>query len=91
MRSLQEVWGDAETVPLDFTKDDATWAASKISSAEGALGADVMELRNWLLRFGCASEKLRVVVARLADWMANHPPLPPPGPHKYVLLLKYHM
>ena len=30
-----------------------------------------MELRIWLLRFGCASEKLRVVVARLADWMAN--------------------
>ena len=30
-----------------------------------------MELRNWLLRFGCASEELRVVVASLADWMAN--------------------
>ena len=30
-----------------------------------------MELRNWLFRFGCASEELRVVVASLADWMAN--------------------
>ena len=30
-----------------------------------------MELRNWLLRFGCASEELRFVVAILADWMAN--------------------
>ena len=30
-----------------------------------------MELRNWLLCFGCASEEFRVVVASLADWMAN--------------------
>ena len=30
-----------------------------------------MELRNWLLCFGCASEDLRVVVASLADWMAK--------------------
>ena len=28
-----------------------------------------MELRNWLLRFGCASEELIVVVASLADCM----------------------
>ena len=30
-----------------------------------------MELRNWLLRFGCESEEFRVVVASQADWMAN--------------------
>ena len=30
-----------------------------------------MELRNWLLHFGCASEEFRVVVASLEDWMAN--------------------
>ena len=30
-----------------------------------------MELRLWLLRFGCVSEELRDVVARLDDWMAN--------------------
>ena len=30
-----------------------------------------MEMRNWLLCFGCASEELRVIVASLADWMAN--------------------
>ena len=35
-----------------------------------------MELRNWLLRFGCASEEFRVVTARLEDWMANPPPPP---------------
>ena len=33
-----------------------------------------MELRNWLLCFGCASEELRVVIASLSDWMANSSP-----------------
>ena len=60
-----------ETVPLDFTEDEVMWVASKLSGTAGALGAEVMELRNWLFRFGCASEELRVVVASLADWMAN--------------------
>ena len=50
------------------------WVASKISGAAGALGADVIELRNWLLRFGCAYEELRDIVARLIDWMANSSP-----------------
>ena len=63
-----------ETVPFDFTEDDVTWVASKLSGAAGALGAKATELRNWLLRFGCASEELRVVVAILADWMANYSP-----------------
>ena len=61
-------------VPLNFTEDDVTWVASKLSGAAGALGAEAMELRNWLLRFRCASEELRVIVASLADWMANHSP-----------------
>ena len=61
-------------VPLNFTEDDVTWVASKLSGAAGALGAEAMELRNWLFRFGCASEELRVLVARLADWMDNSSP-----------------
>ena len=32
---------------------------------------EAIELRNWLLRFGCASEELRVVIARLAECVAN--------------------
>ena len=63
-----------ETVPLDFTENDVTWVASKISGAAGSLVAEAIELRNWLLHFGCASVELRVVVARLADWMANSSP-----------------
>ena len=35
-----------KTVPLDFTEDDVTWVASKLSGAAGALGAEAMELRN---------------------------------------------
>ena len=56
-----------ETFPLDFTEDDVTWVASKLSGAAGALGAETMELRNWLLCFRCALEELIVVVASLAD------------------------
>ena len=39
------------------------------------LGAEVIEMCNWLLRFRCESEGLRAVVARMADWMANSSPL----------------
>ena len=63
-----EEYGEvSKTVPLDFKKDDVTWVASKLSSAAGALGAETIELSNWLLCFGCASEELRIVFARLAD------------------------
>ena len=63
-----------ETVPLDFTDDDGTWVTSNLSGAAGMLGAEAIDLRNWLLCFGCLSEELRVVVSRLADWMATPPP-----------------
>ena len=45
-----------ETIPRDFTEDDVTWVASKLSVAVGALGAEAIELPNWLLRFGVMSE-----------------------------------
>ena len=67
-----------ETVLLELTEDDVTWFASKISGAAGVLGAEVMELRNWILLFGCALEELRVAFARLDYWMDNPPP-PPRG------------
>ena len=34
----------------------------------------MIELRSWLLFFGCAPEELGVVVARLDDWMAKSSP-----------------
>ena len=69
-------YGDVrKTVPLVFTEYDVTWVASKLSGAVGPLEAEAMELRNWLLRFGCMSEEIRVVVASLEDWIANSSPL----------------
>ena len=50
------------------------WVTSKLSDAAGALGGEAIELQNWLLHFGCTSEELRVVFARMADWMANSSP-----------------
>ena len=72
-------YGDVPgTVPLDFTEDDVMWVLSKLSGAEGALGAEAIELRNWIIHFGCASEELRVVITSLADWIANsYPPWAP--------------
>ena len=58
-------------VPLNFTEDDITWVTSNLSGAAGALGDEAVELRNWLLCFGCLSEELRVVLARLVDSMDN--------------------
>ena len=69
--SFEEYEDVPETAPLDFTEDDVTWVALELSVAAGALGAEAIELHNWLLCLGCASEELRVVVASLADWMAN--------------------
>ena len=63
-----------ETVHIDFTEDDVTWVTSKLSGAAGALGAEAIELRTWLRCFGCALEEFSVVVASLADWMANSSP-----------------
>ena len=34
-----------KTVPLDFTEDDVTWVASKLSGTAGALGAEAIELK----------------------------------------------
>ena len=48
--------------------------ASKLSGKAGALGAEAIELRNWLLCFRCASDDFIVIIANLADWMANSSP-----------------
>ena len=49
--AFQEYEDVPKTVPLDFTEDDVAWFASKLSGAAGALGAETIELRNWLLCF----------------------------------------
>ena len=65
-----------ETVPLDFMEDYVTWATSNISSVVGALGAEPIELINWILCFVCVLEELGVFIARLDDWIVNSfPPM----------------
>ena len=64
-----------ETIPLDFMEDDVMWVASKISGAAGVLGAEAIELRNWLICIGCVSEERKVVISSLADYMDNSSPL----------------
>ena len=64
----------SDTIPFDFLEDDVTWVASKISGAAGVLGAEVIDLSNRLLCFGCALEEFRVVVANLTDCMGNSSP-----------------
>ena len=51
-----------------------TWVASNLSGAAGELGDEVIELRNFLIHFGCASEDLSVVVANVDDWMDKYSP-----------------
>ena len=63
-----------KTVPLDFTADDLMGVASKLSGAAGALGAEAVDLCNWLLCFGCSSEEFIVVVTSLVDWVAKSSP-----------------
>ena len=70
-----------ETVPLKFTEDDITWVASKLSSTAGLLGAEAIDLRNWVLHVGWEPEDLRVVVVRLDEWMDNFSPPEPPIAH----------
>ena len=52
---------------LNFLKYDITWVKSKLSGAIGSLRAEEIELQNWLILFGCVSEELIVIVAKLDD------------------------
>ena len=45
-KALEEYKEVPERVPLDFMEDDITWVASKIS---GVLGAEAIELSNWII------------------------------------------
>ena len=68
-----------ETVPLNFSENVIPWLVSNISGATGALVVEVIEIKHWILGFGCASEETRDLIVNLAYWLTNpHPP--PSGP-----------
>ena len=50
------------------------WVVSKISGTAAVLGVEAIDLRNFLICFGCMSEELRAIVANLSGWMANYSP-----------------
>ena len=60
-----------EPVPLDMTEDTVKAVAGKYSGAAGLGGIDAAELQQKLLRFGVASQRMRIAVASLVICMAN--------------------
>ena len=63
-----------ETVPLGFTEDDETWVALKLYVDAGLLRSDMIDLSNWIIYLGCASEELRIIIVNLDDCMVNSSP-----------------
>ena len=61
-------------VPLVVTSEDVEKIGSKLSGAAGPGGTDAVELANWIMRFGAESERLRIVLARMTEWLANESP-----------------
>ena len=62
---------------LDLWESNVMWVASNFSGAAGFLGAEAIELSNWLLNFRCALEEFIFVVSNLDEWIDNFSP--PPG------------
>jgi hypothetical protein len=61
-------------VPADIGGDQVAEVAARLSGAAGPGGTDAVDLRNWLLRFGTASEGLRNELASWTSWLANSNP-----------------
>ena len=51
--SIKEYEEVPEMELLDFTEDGVMWVASKLSGAAGTLEAEAVELRKWIIFFGC--------------------------------------
>ena len=60
-----------ETMPLDFLEDGVTWVAPNISSSAGKLGAEDLEIKNWLLQFVWASKEIQAVIYKLSVCIDN--------------------
>ena len=49
--------------------------ASRLSGATRVIRVEAIKVRNWLLKFGCASEELISVLAYMSDWLNPPPPI----------------
>jgi len=66
--------GPPDSVPVEVTAEIVESVASKLSGGAGPGGTDAVTLQNWLLRYGVASERLRISLASLGAWLANGNP-----------------
>ena len=63
-----------ELTPVDITDDMVTAVAGRLSGGAGPVGTDSVSLQHWLLRFGAASAKIRMIVGDLVEWPGNGRP-----------------
>lgn len=61
-------------VDLDITEDVVERVARKLSGSGGLGGSDAQAVSQLLLKFGTASRKLRIVMAKVGQWLANESP-----------------
>ena len=64
-----------ELTPVDITEDMVMAVAGRLSGGAGPGGVDSVSLQHWLLRFGSASTKLRLIFGDFVEWLGNGPPI----------------
>ena len=63
-----------EPLPIQATATMVEDMAGKLGGSAGLSGVDAVNLHNWLLRYGTASESLRTELAAWAEWLGNESP-----------------
>ena len=63
-----------EMVPVNITDDVVRAVAGSLSKEAGREGNDSVSLQHWIIRFGAASRKLRLIVAVFGEWLCNGQP-----------------
>ncbi len=66
--------GAPSVVPVVILADMVKCIAAKLLGVAGLGGTDVVDLRNWLLRFGAESEAFRKEMASWTTWLVNESP-----------------
>ena len=59
---------------MDITDDMVTAIAGRLLGGAGSGGTESVSLQHWLLRFGAASGKLRLIVRDFVEWLGNGRP-----------------
>ena len=75
-------------VHVNFTEDVVTCIASKLSGKAGALGAEAVDMRNWIIRFGVCQS---ISGSLLSSWLTGWLPPPPPLWATYCALMACHL